>query len=78
MMEQVGERLAALAPLDADAADAAKENVRIVGLPAGERPFRSHIDPADDGSQEVSVVADRVRQWFYRRFGICSPHHLPA
>ena len=31
---------------------------------AGERPYRVHIDPANDGSEEVSEVADRIRRGF--------------
>jgi hypothetical protein len=27
----------------------------------GGRPFRVHVDPVNDGSEEVSVVADRIR-----------------
>jgi hypothetical protein len=34
---------------------------RIVALPTGQRPHRAHIDPANDGADEVSEVADRVR-----------------
>jgi hypothetical protein len=29
-----------------------------------------HIDPANDGSEEVSNVADRVRREFYGRIGL--------
>ncbi|MGQ4427824.1 oxidoreductase, partial [Streptomyces violaceoruber] len=32
--------------------------------------FRVHIDPADDGSQEVSDTADRVRSAFLDRIGL--------
>ncbi|MFJ3497733.1 SDR family oxidoreductase [Streptomyces sp. NPDC086091] len=70
LMEQVGARLAALAPADADVADVAREIVRVVNLPAGRRPFRTHVDPANDGSEEVSVVADRIRVEFYQRLGL--------
>ncbi|MFJ6725065.1 SDR family oxidoreductase [Streptomyces sp. NPDC091281] len=70
LMEQVGTRLAALAPADADVADVAREIVRVVNLPAGRRPFRTHVDPANDGSEEVSVVADRIRTEFYQRLGL--------
>lgn len=70
LMEQVGARLAALAPADADVADVAREIVRVVELPSGERPFRTHIDPANDGSEEVSVVADRIRTEFYKRLDL--------
>ena len=77
LMEQVGQRLADLAPADADVAEVAAEIVRIVDLPFGERPFRVHIDPANDGAEEVAVVADRVRTEFYGRLGLedlLSPH----
>jgi hypothetical protein len=29
-----------------------------------------HVDPADDGSQEVSETADRVRRGFLTRIGL--------
>lgn len=67
LMGQVAEKLAALAPADADASMVSDEIARIVSLPAGERPFRVHIDPANDGSEEVSDVADRVRREFLTR-----------
>ena len=40
---------------------------RNASLPAGLRPYRVHIDPADDGSEEVSRVADRIRREFLTR-----------
>lgn len=67
---EIGERLAALIPPDADVQAVADEIVRVVGLPAGSRPFRVHVDPSEDGSEVVSVVADRIRSEFYRRVGI--------
>ncbi|PJJ70491.1 NADP-dependent 3-hydroxy acid dehydrogenase YdfG [Diaminobutyricimonas aerilata] len=70
LMEQVARKLADLSPADADASLVADEIARIVALPAGERPFRVHIDPADDGSEEVSEVADRVRREFLGRVGL--------
>ena len=33
-------------------------------LPAGQRPFRTHIDPSRDGSEVVSAVYDRIRTEF--------------
>ncbi|WGM22914.1 SDR family NAD(P)-dependent oxidoreductase (plasmid) [Paenarthrobacter sp. OM7] len=66
----VGEKLAALAPADADASWVADEIARIVALPAGQRPFRTHVDPANDGSEEVSMVADRIRAQFLARIGL--------
>jgi hypothetical protein len=41
--------------------DVAKAVVKIVDMPFGTRPFRVHIDPANDGAEIVNGVADRVR-----------------
>ncbi|MFB8756892.1 SDR family oxidoreductase [Streptomyces sp. NPDC059852] len=70
LMDDVGRALAALAPDDADVRDVARAIVRVVGTPKGERPFRTTIDPADDGSERVSDVADAVRAEFYQRIGM--------
>ena len=43
---------------------------RIVALPEGQRPYRVHIDPANDGSAEVSKVADRIRREFLTRIDL--------
>ncbi|MFF3872899.1 SDR family oxidoreductase [Streptomyces sp. NPDC001978] len=67
LMEQVGQKLAALAPEGADASLVSDEIARIVALPVGERPYRVHIDPANDGSEEVSEVTDRIRHEFLTR-----------
>jgi NAD(P)-dependent dehydrogenase (short-subunit alcohol dehydrogenase family) len=63
-------RLAALVPPDADAAQVADAVVRLVAMPAGARPLRTHVDPSRDGSEVVSAVADRVRAEFFRRIGL--------
>ncbi|ETK34375.1 SDR family oxidoreductase [Microbispora sp. ATCC PTA-5024] len=70
LMDQVSQKLAALFPADADVSLVSDEIARIVALPAGQRPYRVHIDPANDGSEEVSNVADRVRREFYARIGL--------
>ncbi|NSL43418.1 SDR family NAD(P)-dependent oxidoreductase [Streptomyces sp. 8P21H-1] len=78
---QVAERLAALAPADAPASLVADAIVEVVGTPHGKRPFRVHVDPADDGSEEVSRVADRVRAEFLTRIGLAdllAPHSPSA
>jgi NAD(P)-dependent dehydrogenase (short-subunit alcohol dehydrogenase family) len=46
---------------DADALDVAKAIVKVVDMPFGTRPFRVHIDPANDGAEIVNGVADRAR-----------------
>jgi NAD(P)-dependent dehydrogenase (short-subunit alcohol dehydrogenase family) len=70
LMEQVGKRLAELAPPGADVADVARAIVRVVDTPHGTRPFRVHIDPADDGAAVVNAVADRIRVEFLTRIGL--------
>ena len=72
----------ALRPLNAEELAAAEANLggRIINVPlmagfdldapAGERPFRVHVDPADDGAEVVNAVGDRVRTEFYRRIGL--------
>ena len=70
VMDKVGERLSALSPAHADPQAVADDITRIVGLPAGTRPFRSVTDFIDDGAAEVTMVAERVREEFARRIGI--------
>jgi len=70
LMEAVSKKLAEMAPDDADPGEVAKEVVRVVDLPKGKRPFRVHIDPSDDGAEDVFRVGDRVRQWFFQRIGL--------
>jgi NAD(P)-dependent dehydrogenase (short-subunit alcohol dehydrogenase family) len=50
--------------------EVADEIARVIGLSAGQRPLRTHIDPSRDGSEVVSIVYDRIRAEFYRRIGI--------
>jgi hypothetical protein len=50
LMEQIGRRLAELAPADADAGDVAAAIVD-VEMPHGRRPFRVHIDPRTTARQ---------------------------
>jgi NAD(P)-dependent dehydrogenase (short-subunit alcohol dehydrogenase family) len=81
LMEQVGMRLAELAPADADVADVAAAIVEVVDMPHGTRPFRVHIDPADDGAAVVNAVADRIRVEFLTRIGledVLHPHTSAA
>ncbi|MBI0318202.1 SDR family NAD(P)-dependent oxidoreductase [Streptomyces javensis] len=70
LLADLDQRLTALIPPDADAAHVADAVVRLVALPAGTRPLRTHIDPSRDGSEVVSAVADRVRAEFFRRAGL--------
>jgi NAD(P)-dependent dehydrogenase (short-subunit alcohol dehydrogenase family) len=70
LMDQVSQRLAEQAPADADVADVARAIVDVVELPHGKRPFRVHVDPADDGAAVVNAVADRIRVEFLTRIGL--------
>jgi NAD(P)-dependent dehydrogenase (short-subunit alcohol dehydrogenase family) len=62
--------LAALEPPDADVSRVAEAVVDLVGKPFGQRPFRVHIDPSQDGAEIVNGVADRVRAELLRRIGL--------
>jgi NAD(P)-dependent dehydrogenase (short-subunit alcohol dehydrogenase family) len=62
--------LASLEPADADAATVADAVVAIVDMPFGSRPFRTHVDPSQDGAEIVNGVADRVRAELLRRIGL--------
>ncbi|MBE2316649.1 SDR family NAD(P)-dependent oxidoreductase [Solirubrobacter sp. CPCC 204708] len=76
-MQELAPRLARLTPEDADAGAVAEKIARVIDLPAGKRPFRTHVDPTRDGSEVVSAVADRIRVEFFRRAGIddlLTPH----
>lgn len=70
LRDSMADALAAIFPEGHDAAEVAEEIVRVVGLPEGHRPFRTHVDPSRDGSEVVSVVYDRIRAEFYRRTGM--------
>lgn len=62
--------LALLEPAHADVGAVAEAIVNIVDTPFGERPFRVHIDPSQDGAEIVDGVADRVRAELLRRIGL--------
>jgi NAD(P)-dependent dehydrogenase (short-subunit alcohol dehydrogenase family) len=70
LMAQVAQRLAEQAPADASAVDVATAIVDVVDMQHGTRPFRVHIDPADDGAAVVDAVADRIRVEFLTRIGL--------
>ncbi len=54
-------------PPDSDPQWVADAMVNIVEAALGHRPFRVHVDPADDGSAVVAAVADRLRLETLRR-----------
>ena len=68
--DQALKGLASLEPADADAASVATAIVDVIDMPFGTRPFRTHIDPSEDGAEIVNGVADRVRAELFRRIGL--------
>ena len=76
LRDSITHGLAAIFPDGHDADEVAGEIVRVVNLPAGQRPFRTHVDPSRDGSEVVSAVSDLIRAEFYHRIGIAEL--LPA
>jgi NAD(P)-dependent dehydrogenase (short-subunit alcohol dehydrogenase family) len=72
LMGDLGKRLAALIPSDADVTEVAEALARLVAMKQGTRPLRTHIDPSRDGSEVASAVTDRLRADFFRRIGLDS------
>ena len=68
--KQVLEAFAAIVPPDADASAVADAMVAVVDTPLGQRPFRVHIDPTQDGADVAFAVMDRVRAEMLRRVGL--------
>jgi NAD(P)-dependent dehydrogenase (short-subunit alcohol dehydrogenase family) len=67
--EQALKALTGTVPPDADVSAVAGAIVNIVNAPFGKRPFRVTVDPAQDGSEVVTTVLDRIRAEFVRRLG---------
>jgi hypothetical protein len=42
------------APSDADASEVVRAIVKVIDMPFGTRPFRIHVDPAQDGAEIVN------------------------
>jgi NAD(P)-dependent dehydrogenase (short-subunit alcohol dehydrogenase family) len=70
LAKEIMDGFAATAVPDADVLDVAKAIVEVVDMPFGTRPFRVHIDPADDGAEVVNGVADRVRKESLKNMGL--------
>src|SRR5881396_132714 len=72
---------ASIVPPDANVEGVADAIVKVVDTPFGERPFRVHYDPTQDGAEVVNVVSDRVRAELLRRIGLgdlLAPRDLTA
>jgi hypothetical protein len=57
-------------PDDADPGSVAGAITCVVDTPTGERPFRVHIDPVEDGASVAFSVIDRIRDDMLRRMGL--------
>jgi NAD(P)-dependent dehydrogenase (short-subunit alcohol dehydrogenase family) len=57
-------------PDEADPAIVAGAIAGLVDTPFGERPFRIHVDPGDDGAAVAFAVIDRVRAEMLHRVGL--------
>ena len=68
--EQVQKAFAAIVPPDADASTVADAIVEVVDTPFGERPFRVHVDPTEDGADVGFTVMDRMRAEMLHRVGL--------
>ena len=68
--EQVRKAFDAIVPPDADVSGVADAIVRVVGMPFGQRPFRTHFDPTQDGAEVTNMVMDRMRSEMLHRVGL--------
>ena len=68
--EQVQTAFAEIVPPDADVNLVADAIVKLVDAPFGERPFRVHVDPAQDGADVGFAVLDRLRAEMLHRVGL--------
>lgn len=68
--DQVQKAFAAIVPDDADPVPVADKIVEVVGAPFGQRPFRVHYDPTQDGADVGFAVLDRLRAEMLHRVGL--------
>ncbi len=67
--DEIMKAFAAIVPPEADASLVADAIVRVVDIPFGQRPFRVHVDPTQDGADVAFAVIDRVRNEMLHRVG---------
>jgi hypothetical protein len=68
--EQIQKAFAAIVPSDADTGAVAEAIVKLVDTPFGQRLFRVHVDPTQDGADVGLTVLDRVRAEMLHRVGL--------
>jgi len=67
--QQIQSAFGKIVPENADPGAVAGAIASIVDTPFGERPFRVHIDPSEDGAAVAFAVIDRVRAEMLHRVG---------
>jgi NAD(P)-dependent dehydrogenase (short-subunit alcohol dehydrogenase family) len=81
LAQVVEQALSGLAAGDADPGAVAGAIACVVDTPFGERPFRVHVDPREDGAAVTFPVIDRVRDDMLRCIGLADllrpAHRLP-
>jgi hypothetical protein len=80
MPDQIQTAFSRIVPEDADPGKVAKAIVSVVDAPFGERPFRVHVDPSEDGASVAFAVIDRVRNEMLHRVGfsdLLKPRSVP-
>lgn len=70
LLDGVAERLAEITPPHADVAHVATAITDVIAMRHGTHPFRVHIDPIDDGAEQVNAHADQARADFLTRIGL--------
>lgn len=68
--DQVQQAFGEIVPEDADPAPVAEMISAAVDLPFGQRPFRIHYDPSQDGADVGFAVLDRLRAEMLHRVGL--------
>lgn len=76
--EEIRTAFGRITPPNADPATVAVAIADLVDMPFGERPFRVHIDPTDDGAEVTFEVMDRVRVEMLNRVGLSDLLHPAA
>lgn len=70
MAEQIRQAFGSIVPDNADPRAVADAIADIVDAPFGQRPFRVHVDPSEDGASVAFGVIDRVRNEMLHRVGL--------
>jgi NAD(P)-dependent dehydrogenase (short-subunit alcohol dehydrogenase family) len=70
MARQIQAAIGRVVPKDADPGAVAGAIACVVDAPFGQRPFRVHVDPSEDGASVAFGVIDRVRDEMLTRLGL--------